>query len=90
MQRHEAIELFKEICDCEPDALITSVFLMPINKELSPEDSFELWLNLSMDTRSRENVQLVAKNHNFATKEKKGYTVIYKPETTEMDIITSQ
>ncbi len=85
MQRREAIRLFKEICECIPDAFVDGFSL--IASSLNGE--FELHMNTSLNTKGIENVQSLVSKHGLLLKEDKGIIVIYgsKQKTTEFEIL---
>ena len=73
MQRREAVRLFREICECIPDAFVDGISL--IENYLSGE--FELHLNISLNAKGIENVQSLVSKHGLLLKEDKGTIVIY-------------
>jgi len=74
MQRREAIQLFKDICKCMPDAFISSISLS--SNTLSTGD-FELCLNLALDGKNLENVEDLVSKRGLRFKECHGSVLIY-------------
>jgi len=76
MRRREAVLLFREICECIPDAFVTGISL--IASDLSEE--FELRMNLSLNAKGIEDVQSLVSRHGLQLKEDRGTLVIYGPK----------
>ena len=77
MRRREAVKLFKEICECIPEAPISSALLTP-NRNSKGE--FELRINVLLDGKSLENVKSLVEKHKMNLKENNGSLLIYAAE----------
>lgn len=78
MQRREAIRLFREVCECIPDAYISGISLSPNRSSTS---GFDLRINVTIDSKSLTNVQSVASKHGMVAKEDRGSILIYGSQT---------
>ncbi len=78
MRRHEAAQLFSEICECVPEAFINSISLTPSNRS---KEEFDLRINVSLDAKNLTNVKSVVSKHGMILKEDKGSLLIYGSQT---------
>lgn len=86
MQRREATQLFKEICECMPDAVISNILLTPIDRL---KEEFALRIDAHLNANSLENVKAIVGKHGLTLKEDRGSLLIYESETkrTSMKIL---
>jgi hypothetical protein len=89
MERREAIQLFREICECIPDSSrFHSVFLNSQKMATYPaRRSFELRIDIALDKSSLRRVEDLVRKRRLAMEENKGALVIYAPETSPMAIV---
>ena len=78
MQRSEGVQVFREICQCIPDALISSISIAPRSSE-----EFELRIRMFLDKQSLKHVQAIVDNHGLILREDKGTLFIYRAEIEE-------
>ena len=78
MRRREAIQLFREICKCLPDANITCASLTPRARS---NEEFELRINASLDAKSLKKMQSLAGKHGLTLKKDKRSLLIYATQT---------
>lgn len=78
MRRREAIRVFKEICQCMPDASVSSVSLSP--NAVSKTD-FELRLRMAIDKKSHDDMVALVSKHGLTLKESEGSMLICGSET---------
>jgi hypothetical protein len=83
MRRREAIRLFREICGCIPEALISCASLTP---SVRSNEEFELRINASLDVESLENVQSLVNKYGMTLKEDKGSLLIYASDTKPIEM----
>lgn len=85
MRRREAIQLFREICQCTPDAFISSISLSP---NATSKKEFELRINMALDGKNLKNVENIVNKHGLVLKELKGALLIYgvEPKLNEVAI----
>ena len=88
MQRREAVRLFREICECIPDAsAFSSVFLIQRNEPASfGMENFELWINADLDNAGLRSVQSIVKERKLILEENRGFFVIYSADAKETEI----
>ena len=86
MRRREAARLLSEICECVPDAFISSISLTPSNHS---KEEFDLRINVSLDVKSLINVQSIVNKRGMILKEDQGSLLICGSQTkpTGMAII---
>ena len=87
MRRREAVLLFREICQCIPDAFISSISLSPNN---TYKNEFELRINVALDARSLKDIRSVIDKHGLILKEDYGTLFIrgQRKYPSEMEIVT--
>jgi hypothetical protein len=85
MRRREAIQLFKEICKCIPDAFVSGISLSP--NRISARD-FELKINVSLEGMNLTNVENLVKKYGLMLDESQGSLLIYgsKAKRCEMQV----
>ncbi len=85
MRRREAIQIFKKICKCVPDAFVSSVSLSPIT--FSKED-FELRINMVLDGERLMDVASLVRKNGLMLNQNKETLLIYgsKAKPSEMQI----
>jgi uncharacterized protein (DUF1697 family) len=83
MRRREAIRLFREICRCIPEVLISCASLTP---SVRSNEEFELRIDASLDVKSLENVQSLANKYGMILKEDKGSLLIYASDTKPIEM----
>jgi hypothetical protein len=74
MQRREAIQLFREICKCIPDAFVSSVSLSPVTFS---GKNFELRINVALDGRNLVDVETLVRKYGLKLNQNKGSLLIY-------------
>jgi hypothetical protein len=87
MRRREAVRLFREICECIPEAPISSALLMP---ERSSKEKFELRINVALDGKSLQNVKSLVEKHRMNLEENNGSLLIYAAEPKQIGIAVSR
>jgi hypothetical protein len=83
MRRREAIRLFREVCGCIPEALISCSSLTP---RVRSKEEFELRINASLDVKSLENVQSIVNKHGMILREDKGFLLICASEAKPIEM----
>jgi hypothetical protein len=83
MRRREAIRILKEICQCVPDAFVSSVSLSP--KTLSRRD-FELRINAALDRRNLMDVETLVRKNGLMLNEDNGSLLIYGSKTKPSEV----
>lgn len=81
MRRREAVEIFKEICECIPEASLSSVFLT--NRDTLFEfvgENYELRLNVSLDEKFLRKINSIVKKRNMIMERKDETLLVYAPE----------
>jgi hypothetical protein len=76
MQRGEAIQVYKEICQCILDASLSNISLVSIDL-----NDFELRISMFLDPDSFRRVELIVKKHELAMKQDQGSLLICRLET---------
>ncbi|MGA2680739.1 MAG: hypothetical protein ABSF44_02945 [Candidatus Bathyarchaeia archaeon] len=74
MQRREAIELLREICECIPDAFVSGVSLSP---NTFSGKNFELRINVALDGRNLVDVETLVRKYGLKLNQNKGSLLIY-------------
>jgi hypothetical protein len=74
MRRREAIQLFREIGKCIPDAFISSISLSSITPS---KTDFELRLNVALDEKCLANVETLVSKRGLTLKEGNDSLLIY-------------
>ncbi len=89
MQRREATLVFREICECTPDAfLLNSVSLNSSSNAANPEEeSFELLIKALLDKSTLKRIRSIVKRHKLTMDENRDSVLIYAPELRPMEII---
>ncbi len=75
MQRSEGVQVFREICQCIPDALISSISIAPRSTE-----EFELRISMFLDKQSLQHIQAIVDSHGLILREDKGTLLIYRDD----------
>ena len=75
MQRSEGVQVVREICQCIPDALISSISIAPRSTE-----EFELRISMFLDKQSLQHIQTIVDSHGLILREDKGTLLIYRGE----------
>ncbi|MCW4008994.1 MAG: hypothetical protein NWF05_00015 [Candidatus Bathyarchaeota archaeon] len=90
MQRHEAIQILREILYFIPDASIVNCLVMqsPCEKGDPEGKSYALKIKISVSEQDLEQIKSTLANHRVKVKSSKGYLVIYK-STTRLTEITA-
>jgi hypothetical protein len=85
MQRREAIELLREICECIPDAFVSSVSLSPVTFS---GRNFELRINVALEERSLADVETLVKKYGLKLNQNNGSLLIYgsKAKRSELKV----
>ncbi len=73
MRRREAIQLFREICKCMPDAFISSISLSP---NTPSKKEFELKISMVLDRKNLKNVETLVNKHGLMLKQDNGSLLI--------------
>ena len=83
MQRGEAIQVYKEICQCIPDASLSNISLVSVGF-----NDFGLRIGMYLDLNSFRQVESIVKAHDLAMKQDQGLLLIYRREvkTSGMEI----
>ncbi len=85
MERQEAIEVLRKISEkCGNSILIDSVSLMPEKMPVqrftdSPEPTFRLFLQTSVDLLSEETLKSILEEEGLAMTKTPNFVVIYRP-----------
>ena len=89
MQRREATLVFREICECIPDAfLLNGVSLKQIKIAADRKyESYELQIKAFLDRSTLEQIRSVVRKHNLIMNEKRDYVSIYTHEMSPMEIV---
>ncbi len=78
LQRREAIEVFREICSCLPDAfLVNNVVLKPLDKFGSSRGDYSLYIKIAFAESSLDEIAKVVERRQLCFKRSDGYLVIY-------------
>ena len=78
MQRREVIQVFREICECIPDAFISTISLASNGRA---KGQFALRIDVALNAKSLENVKSIVVKHGLTMKEDRGSLLIYGSET---------
>lgn len=86
MHRREAVRLFKEICECIPDAFISGVLL---TSSSTSEEGLSLRINMDLNLQSLKNIRSIVDKHGMILKEDNGFLMIFgsKKYQTGMEVI---
>ncbi|MGA2524572.1 MAG: hypothetical protein ABSF65_10530 [Candidatus Bathyarchaeia archaeon] len=83
MRRREAIKVLREICECVPDAFVSSVSLSP--KTFSRRD-FELRINAALTGNNLMDVETLVRKNGLMLNENNGSLLIYGSKTKKRDM----
>ncbi len=81
MQRREAIRLFKEICKCIPDVLISQISLTQINRF---KEDFTLRIDMALNDAMFKDIESIVEKYGMNLKSDKGTLFIHEPEPIEI------
>jgi len=83
MRRREAVLLFREICECIPDAFISKISLTSKN---TAKEEFELRINVSLDGESFANVKSLVTKRGLNLKEEENSLLIYGSKKSSIEM----
>ena len=86
MRRREATRLFREICECIPDAFISSVML---TSNSTSKEELSLRINVNLNRQSLKKIRSIVDKHGMNLKEDNGFLMIFgfKKYLNGMEII---
>ena len=83
MRRREAVSIFREICECVPDAFVSKISL---NQKKSAREGFELRINVFLGGDSFGSVQSIVNKRGLTLKEDQGSLLIYRSQASKIEI----
>ncbi len=81
MQRHEAIQVLREICSCIPDASAVDCVSLHSRDEISETvgQDFELHIKTVCTESTLKSIQSIVRSHRLVMDESDGCLVIFSP-----------
>ena len=80
LERREAIQLFREICDTIPDmSLANCVLLKPKNCPDALQKLYELQIRIVLNESVLEQVRAIVSQHKLLMETAENFIVIYRP-----------